>query len=151
MALEAIALATLAVIVPVLVGVLIALRRRQPLQKAKQLEALVPRIDPEKRAERQARRKARRAKVAEMASAVAEGVRDGLGNLDEDERAEVQQELVDAAQEWAEAGAALAALAAKISAGALDPVTALLAATEIADAVRESAEVIRLVRDSVAD
>ena len=146
MALEAIALATLAVIVPVLVGVLIALRRRQPLQKAKQLEALVPRIDPEKRAERQARRKARTERFRAGVTEVAEGVRDGLDNIDDEERAEILAELEEAKVSVVEAFSALvSAIASKT------PAAVVVAVKEGYEALRDAKEVCDLVQAARAD
>jgi len=86
-------------------------------------------IDPVKRAERQAKRKARRQEIIE-------GVKAGLGELDEAERAEIQAEIL-------EAGQALVSLAGQVAAGKVDPVAALKAAQEIGDvmkAVREGIE-----------
>ena len=148
MDLEAILLATLAVLGPVLVGALIVLRRRHLQQ-----ETPMPIISDERKAEwkanRQRRQASRREWAKETAPKAAEKAREVkalLDNISDEEWQALKVEGIEAGQETAEA--ATAAVAAIVS---RDPALIVRAAIEAQQAAEEMAEFARLLREAVEE
>lgn len=108
-------------------------------------------IDPEKQARRQAGRTARRAKIAGKAAAIGKGVREGMGNLSETEKAEIQLAIADAGRECMEAGQALAVVAAQIVSKTPNPLAIGRALKEIREAVAEVLALVDLVQTAIED
>ena len=153
MNLEAILLAVLAVLVPVLVGALIVLRQRQLFPFRQQLEAPMPIISDERKAEwkanRQRRQASRREWAKETAPKAAEKAREVkalLDNISDEEWQALKVEGIEAGQETAEA--ATAAVAAIVS---REPALIVRAAIEAQQAAEEMAEFARLLREAVEE
>lgn len=109
-------------------------------------------IDPAKQAKRQARRADRRERIKTGVQKFGKGVREGLNNLDDREKAEIKAAFADTAKELVEAGQMLAVMAtAVLAAKKPNPVTIALASKEIREAGQHVFDLLDLVDKAIED
>jgi len=108
-------------------------------------------IDPAKQAKRQARRADRRERIKTGVQKFGKGVREGLNNLDDREKAEIKAAFADTAKELVEAGQMLAVLASELVAKKPNPVTIALASKEIREAGQHVFDLLDLVDKAIED
>ena len=104
-------------------------------------------IDPAKQAKRQARRKLRREKLAEFGG----GVRKGLANLDDAERAEIKAFMLETVEDVKDVVVLLPKLAAMIAAKSPDVVTLGKAMAELQDVAEDLIALVKAVREGIED
>jgi hypothetical protein len=101
-------------------------------------------IDP---AKRQARRKLRREKLAEFGG----GVRKGLDNLDDAERAEIKALMLETAEDVKDVVLLLPKVAAMIAAKSPDVVTLSETLAELQDVAEDLIALVKAVREGIED
>jgi len=102
-------------------------------------------IDPAKQAKRQARRKLRRERLSEIGS----GVRKGLANLDDAERAEIKVLMLETAEDVKDVVLLLPKLAAMIASKSPDVVTLGKALAELQDVAEDLIALVKAVREGI--
>lgn len=104
-------------------------------------------MDPEKQAKRKARRAARR----EKATQVGRGVRKGLANLDDQERAAIKALLLETAEDVKDVIVLLPQIAAMVASKTPDLAVLSKALVEVQEAGEDLIALVKMVREGIAD